>query len=153
MHILGVTRQPTGQWVAKQANCLIELGERASAFRYLIRDRDAKFTACFDAVFADARIAVLRSPPRAPRANTYAERWISTVRRECLDRLLIFSEGKLRSVVAEYETHYNEHRPHRALAQRAPLTDAGSGPSGELSATVQRTEVLGGLIHEYRCAA
>jgi putative transposase len=108
--------------VTQQAhNFLIEVGERAQGFQFLIRDRDAKFTASFDSVFADAGVEALRSPPRASQANAYAERWIGTVRRECLDRLLIFTERHLRSVLAEYEAHYNRHRPHRSLDQRAPL--------------------------------
>ena len=115
VHILGVTRHPTGEWVTQQARTLLlELGAQADAFRILIRDRDTKFTASFDVVFADAGIEILCSPPRAPRANAYAERWIGTVRRECLDRLLIFHDRQLRSVLAEYEAHYNSHRPHRS---------------------------------------
>ncbi len=106
VHILGVTRNPTGAWVTQQArNFLIEVRERAQGFQFLIRDRDAKFTASFDSVFADAGVEALRSPPRALQANAYAERWIGTVRRECLDRLLIFNERHLRSVLAEYEAH------------------------------------------------
>jgi putative transposase len=96
------------------------VGERADGFRFLVRDRDTKFTASFDAVFADSGIAVLRSPPRAPKANAYAERWVSTIRHECLDRMLIFKERQLVHVLAEYEAHYNVHRPHRALEQRSP---------------------------------
>src|SRR5450755_4532233 len=92
----------------------------ATTPRHLIRDRDTKFTASFDAVFADAGITVLRSPPRAPKANAYAERWVGTIRRECLDRMLIFSEHQLYRVLTEYENHYNTHRPHRALEQRTP---------------------------------
>ena len=98
---------------------MIAVGEQVDAFSFLIRDRDIKFTASFDAVFADAGITVLRSPPRAPKANAYAERWVSSIRRECLDRTLIFRERQLVRVLAEYENHYNTHRPHRALGPTA----------------------------------
>ena len=89
---------------------MLALGERADGFRFLVRDRDTKFTASFDAVFAASGISALRSPPRAPKANAYAERWVSTIRRECLDRMLIFHERQLRHVLTEYEDHYNTHR-------------------------------------------
>jgi putative transposase len=154
VHILGVTPHPSGEWVTQQArNLLIELNERTETFRFLIRDRNAKFTPSFDAVFADAGIEILRSPPRAPKANAYAERWISTIRRECLDRLLIINERHLRSVLTEYETHYNGHRPHRSLDQRPPLPAAVFIRGEDTSLAVQRTDILGGLIHEYRQAA
>jgi putative transposase len=152
VHILGVTRHPTGEWVTQQArNFMIGAAERADGFRFLIRDRDTKFTASFDAVFAAAGIAVLRSPPRAPKANAFAERWVGTIRRECLDRMLIFSERQLYRVLAEYETHYNTHRPHRALGQRFPTAKVppASGPKSP----VRRMEIPGGLINEYRSAA
>jgi putative transposase len=153
VHILGVTRCPTGEWVIQQArNFMMALGERADGFQFLVRDRDAKFIASFDAVFADASIVVLRSPPRAPRANAYAERWVSTIRRECLDRMLIFNERQLVQVLAEYERHYNTHRPHRALDQHPPVAaDAERLP--RTSGSVQRRQVLGGLINEYEHAA
>jgi putative transposase len=119
VHIMGVTRHPSGEWVTQQArNLMFAVGERGDRFRFLVRDRDTKFTATFDAVFAGA------SPPRAPKANAYAERWVSTIRRECLDRMLIFSERQLRHVLVEYERHYNTHRPHRALRQLPPIADA-----------------------------
>jgi putative transposase len=153
VHILGVTRHPTGEWVTQQArNLMLDLDRQADRFRFLVRDRDTKFTAGFDAVFTGAGIAVLRSPPRAPKANAYAERWVSTIRHECLDRMLIFSEQQLVHVLGEYETHYNMHRPHRALGQLPPIADIGIGRADGTEA-VRRTEILGGLINEYRRAA
>ena len=153
VHILGVTRHPTGEWVTQQArNFMLAVGERADGFQFLVRDRDTKFTASFDAVFADAGIEVLRSPPRAPKANAYAERWVSTIRRECLDRMLIFNELQLRYVLTEYENHYNTHRPHRALEQLPPIADRGIGLANG-SGAVERNELLGGLINEYRHVA
>jgi putative transposase len=148
VHVLGVTPQPAGAWVTQQArNLLIELGDRIGRFRFLIRDRDTKFIAAFDAVFAAEGIKVLRTPVRAPRANAYAERWVGTVRRELLDRMLILGSRQLRAVLAEYD-HYNGHRPHRALGQAPPLgpdKPAVVVPAGSIA----RRDRLGGLIHEY----
>ena len=93
----------------------MELAGQVGRFRFLVRDRDTKFTAAFDAVFAAEGVKVLRTPVRAPRANAYAERWVGTVRRELLDRMLIVGCRQLPSVLAEYADHYNGHRPHRAL--------------------------------------
>ncbi|MEQ4718016.1 integrase core domain-containing protein [Nonomuraea sp. B19D2] len=122
VHILGVTEHPTAPWVARQArNLVIELGDRAEGFRFLIRDRDTKFTARFDEVFTAAGIRILKMPPQAPRANAFAERWIGGLRRELLDRILIVNACHLQRVLAIYETHFNEHRPHRSLGQAAPL--------------------------------
>jgi putative transposase len=124
------------------------LDDRAGRFRFLVRDRDAKFTAAFDAAFVAEGIEVLTTPVRAPRANAYAERWVGTVRREVLDRMLILGCWQLRSVLADYVDHYNGHRPHRALGQVPPL---GPGvpvvvaPPGR----IVRRDRLGGLIHEY----
>jgi putative transposase len=98
-------------------NLLMGLDDRDGRFRFLVRDRDTKFTATFDAVVAAEGIKVRRTPVRAPRANAYAERWVGTVRREVLDRMLILGRQQLRSVLAEYADHYNGHRPHRALGQ------------------------------------
>ena len=128
------------------------LGDRAGGFRFLVRDRDTKFIASFDAVFADAGIDVLRSPPRAPKGNAFAERWVSTIRRECTDRMLIFNERQLVNVLTEYEHHYNIHRPHRALDQHSPIpADVERLP--RTGGAVQRRQVLGGLINEYQQAA
>jgi putative transposase len=114
---------PTGWWVAQQArNLLIDLGDRVGQFRFLIRDRDARFTDSFDAVFGSEGVQILRTPVRAPRANAFAERWVGTVRREALDRMLTFGRRQLEMVLASYVAHDNEHRPHRALGQASPLT-------------------------------
>jgi transposase InsO family protein len=149
VHVLGVTPHPIGDWVTQQArNLLMELEERSGDLRFLVRDRDMKFTAAFDAVFAAEGIRVLRTPVRAPRANAYAERWVGTVRREVLDRMLIVGCRQLRSVLAEYADHYNGHRPHRTLGQAPPLGPAEPvvlAPAG----TIVRRDRLGGLIHEY----
>jgi putative transposase len=119
VHVLGVTPHPAGTWVTQQArNLLMGLDDRVGWFRFLVRDRDTKFTAAFDAVFAAEGIKVLRTPVRAPRANAYAERWVGTVRREVLDRMLVFGCRHLQAVLAEYADHHNVHRPHRALGKR-----------------------------------
>jgi putative transposase len=148
MHIAGITAHPTSGWVTQQSrNLLMDLGDRAEQLRFLIRDRDSKFTTAFDAVFAGAGIRIIRAPVRAPRANAIAERWIGTLRRECLDHMLITGRRHLAVVLREYIEHYNTHRPHRSLDQHPP---AGRTlpPSG---ATVRplRRDRLGGLVHEY----
>jgi putative transposase len=153
VHVLGVTPHPAAEWVTQQArNLLMGLEDRVGRFRFLVRDRDAKFTAAFDAVFVAEAIQVLTTPVRAPRANAYAERWVGTVRRELLDRMLIFGCRQLRSVLAEYADHDNGHRPHRALEQASPL---GPGVPVALAppARIVRRDRLGGLIHEYEQAA
>jgi putative transposase len=149
VHVLGVTPHPVGDWVTQQArNLLMGLQERVGRFRFLLRDRDTKFTAAFDAVFVAEGLRVLRTPVRAPPANAYTERWVGTVRREVLDRMLILGCRQLRAVLAEYADHDNGHRPHRALGQAPPL---GPGEPVVLAPAgrIVRRDRLGGLIHEY----
>jgi putative transposase len=148
VHVLGVTPHPAAEWVTQQARLVMGLEDRVGQFRVLVRDWDAKFTAAFDAVFAAEGIRVLRTPVRAPQANTYAERWVGTVRRELLDRMLIVGCRQLRSVLAEYADHYNCHRPHRALGQVPPLGSA-EPPVIPPAGRVARRDRVGGLIHEY----
>jgi transposase InsO family protein len=155
VHLVGITAHPTAAWVTQQArNLLMDLDGQEHRFRYLIRDRDAEFTAAFDAVFGAAGIDVVKIPPRAPRANAYAERWVGTVRAECLDWTLIWNDRQLYRVLTEYLQHYNTVRPHRSLdLQRPRPTRLTPVEPGGRKSPVQRVDVLGGLIHEYRRAA
>ena len=117
VHLAGVTAHPTAAWTVQQArNTLMGLGERADRLRLLIRDRDAKYTGAFDAVFTAAGMRIIRTPVQAPRANAICERWIASARRECTDCLLITGPRHLRHALSEYADHYNTHRPHRALS-------------------------------------
>ena len=152
VHILGITASPTGAWTAQQArNLLMDLGERAGHFKFLIRDRDAKFTPMFDQVFAGNGMRIIRTPVRSPRANSFAERYVGTLRRECLDHLLIHGEQHLRQILAEYSQHYNHHRPHQSRAQRPPLHEPGRAI--DVTARIKRRQAVQGLISEYRRAA
>ncbi|GAA0551533.1 integrase core domain-containing protein [Streptomyces mordarskii] len=149
VHVLGVTARPTGAWVTQLArNLLMDLGDSAGCFRFLIRDRDSKFTAAFDAVFSGNGTAVTPTPPQSPRSNAFAERWIRTARAECTDRLLITGERHLRTVLTTYTEHYNGGRAHRSQDLRAPDDDPNSIPLP--AAAVRRRQVLGGLLNEYR---
>jgi len=146
VHLAGCTAHPTAAWVTQQARQLAWTLEEAGASpRFLLHDRDAKFPAAFDTVFAAGGMEIVRTPYRTPTANAYAERWVRSVRAECLDHLLIANEAHLHWILAEYVGHYNRARPHRGLGQQTPIPcDRGArcGP-------VRRRDVLGGLIHEY----
>ncbi len=152
VHILGITANPDGLWTVQQIrNLLMNLGDRAADFRFLVRDRAGQFTASFDAVLADAGIEAVKIPPRSPRANAYAERFVLTARTEVTDRMLIFGQRHLRTILAEYEAHYNGRRPHRSCQLHPPRSDH---PVADLSKErIKRRPVLGGLINEYERAA
>ena len=152
VHILGVTEHPTGAWTAQQArNLLMDLGECAGRFKFLIRDRDTKFTAAFDEVFAGNGMRTIKTPVRSPRASSFAERYVGTLRRECLNHLLIYGERHLRQILAEYSRHYNEHRPHQSREQRPPLHEPDQ--MIDVTARIERRQVVQGLISEYSRAA
>ena len=152
VHILGITANPDGPWTVQQIrNLLLDLGDRAADFRFLVRDRAGQFTASFDAVLAGCGIEVVKIPPRSPCANAYAERFVLTARTEITDRMLIFGERHLRRVLADYAAHYNGRRPHRSRQLQPPRPDH---PVADLSQErIQRRTVLGGLINEYERAA
>jgi putative transposase len=157
IRILGVTAYPTGAWLVQQArNLLMDLddavGKGRGRVRFLIRDRDARFTTAFDAVFTGDSADVIKIPVRAPRANAIAERFVGSIRRELLDQILIINAAHARRVLSQYEQHFNTHRPHRALGQAAPLRPLPCVPA-DPTATVIRHDRLGGLLHEYAHAA
>jgi len=152
VHILGITANPDGRWTVQQIrNLLMDLGDSAAGFRFLVRDRAGQFTASFDAVLADAGIQVVTIPPRSPRANAYAERFVLTARTEVTDRMLIFGERHLRTILAEYQAHYNGRRPHRSRQLRPPRPDHFVADLSRKR--IKRRPVLGGLINEYEWAA
>ena len=156
VHVLGVTAHPDGAWTVQQArNLLMDLGEGADRFRFLIRDRAGQFTEAFDAVLAGAGIEVVKIPPRSPRANAFSERWVRTARAEVTDRMLIAGPRHLRAVLEEYAAHYNRHRPHRARNLRPPDSDevTMTAISDLAVARIRRRRVLGGVINEYQRAA
>jgi putative transposase len=155
VHLAGVTANPDGAWVAQQArNLLLVLHDRGRRVRFLVRDRDAKFCRAFDDVFGSQGAEVLRTPVQAPNANAYAERWVRTVRAECLDWLLIVGRRHLDQILRVYVAHYNQHRPHRALGLESPDPAAGiTALAEDRPYRVYRRDLLGGLVHEYRRAA
>jgi transposase InsO family protein len=150
VYLAGCTARPTAAWVAQQArNLAWHLQDGGLSATILLHDRDGKFPAGFDAVFRSEGLAVVRTPPRCPWANGVAERWIRSVRRECLDRLLILNERHLRRVLAAFVGFYNERRPHQGLAQACPVPLPPSTSRGP----VERRDVLGGILHDYHRSA
>jgi putative transposase len=153
VHILGVAAHPTGAWLTQLARGLtMDLDDAGKSFRFFIRDRDTKFTAMFDSVFRGAGIQVIKTPVRAPRANAIAERFVGSIRRELLDRILIINQHHAVSLLAQYQDHFNHHRPHRALGQASPLRTLPEPRQTDTSG-VRRLDRLGGLLHEYRQVA
>ncbi|HVC68621.1 MAG TPA: integrase core domain-containing protein [Acidimicrobiales bacterium] len=151
VHVLGVTTNPNGPWVTQVArNFAADLEDAGRHFRFLIRDRDTKFTASFDAVSASIGIKTIRTPVRSPRANAFAERFVRTIRQECLDHLLVVSRRHFQSVLDEYVRHYNEARPHRGLQLAQPVPHPVTAPEG---GPIARRDILGGIVHEYERAA
>jgi putative transposase len=153
IRILGVTLHPTGEWTTQQArNLLMDLGEQTHRVTFMIRDRGSNFTAAFDAVLADAGIRTVLGNVRTPRMNAIAEHWIRACRRELLDRALVWNQAHLRRILREYETHHNQHRPHRCLHGAAPLKPLPE-PVDLQQYRVRRHTRIGGLINEYRLVA
>jgi putative transposase len=152
VHVVGATHRPDSAWVAQQArNLAVE--ERLGGVRFLLRDRDSKFSATFDSVFQTEGVRVIRTPIRAPKANAFAERFVRTVRTESLDHILIYGRRHLQGVLRSYVSHYNEQRPHRGLDLATPSGSRTLAPGRVEGAQVARRDVLGGLIHEYAWAA
>jgi putative transposase len=154
VHSAGITPHPNGAWVTQQArNILTTLNEEGKRPQILIRDRDVKLTSAFDALMRSQGIRVIRTPVAAPKAKAHAERWVGSVRRECLDRILIVSQRHLERVLREYVTHHNTHRPHRALQQQPPVLRPIAGSARRSHGRVRRRDRRGGLLHEYELAA
>jgi putative transposase len=154
VHLAGLTERPDGAWTAQQArNFVFSLPERDRPLEFLIRDNDGKFTSAFDTVFDTEGIRVIHTPVRAPKANAVAERFVGSVRRECLDWMLIANRRQLQRVLGEFVDHYNGHRPHCALGL-APPEPRHPRPTGisPAAAAIARHDRLGGLIHEYIAA-
>jgi len=146
VRLAGFTPNPDSTWVTQQARQLIwDLREDPKDRAFLIHDRDTKFTSSFDTVFSSEGMKVVHTPYQAHRANAFAERWVRSVREECLDPILILSENHLRSVLKEYGRYYNRDRPHQGIGQCFPV----SGPERCMKGPIRRRDILGGIIHDY----
>jgi transposase InsO family protein len=148
--VAGTTSRPDSAWITQQARNLA-IKQELEDKHILLRDRDAKFSGTFDEVFRTEGLTVVKTPIRAPRANAFAERWVGTVRRECLDHVLIFGRRHLQRVLHTYAEHYNRARPHRGIDLRPP--DAAPRLARSAETRIHRRDVLGGLIHEYERVA
>ena len=146
VHLAGITSHPDGQWVAQQARQLVwQFEETEISFLCLIRDNDSKYTEAFDTVFESQQTHIVPTPIRAPNANSYSERWIRSVREECLDHILIINEIHLRRVLNEYLKYYNSRRPHQGLSQQSPIPR----PEPVTDGKVNRHKILSGIINDY----
>ena len=146
MHFAGTTANPNNFWTTQQARQIIcKVEEEQRTFRFLIHDRDTKFTRLFDNVFRSVGIDIIRTPFRAPQANAYTERWIRSVRQECMDHILILNERHLRHVLTEYVAFYNASRPHQGINQQTPIPRIEPKGTG----AIVRRDVLGGIVHDY----
>ena len=154
VRVLGATEHPVQAWVVQQArNLLMDLEDTGTRVKFVLHDRDASFTAAFDAVFQASGVRIVRSAVRAPRMNSVMERWIGSCRRELLDRTLIWNKRHLMIVLREYEDFYNTQRPHRTLKQAAPLRPLPDGVADLDHFRIRRRDRAGGVIHEYRLVA
>ncbi len=154
VHLGGATLNPDSAWVTQQArNLTMVLPEEGRSLKFLIHDRDTKFSAPFDEVFSSEGMTIVLTPIRAPNANAFCERWVGTVRAECLDWTLVLGRRHLERTLRTYTDHYNESRPHRGIGLRTPMGDTSPAAGDLRAANVRRRDVLGGLIHEYRAAA
>jgi putative transposase len=155
LEFVAATPNPHSAWVTQQArNLVMQAGEEGRNFGLLIHDRDTKFSSSFDQVFRTEGIEVIRTPAQAPNANAFAERWVRTVRNDCLDRIIIIGRRHLERVLRAYTKHYDEHRPHRALKLASPGGSiANLNGNTNTPAAIHRRDLLGGLIHEYQQAA
>ncbi len=152
VYVVGVTAHPDSAWVTQQARNRAIDG-RLGDVRFLVRDRDAKFSRPFDEVLRTEGVRVIRTPIRAPKANAFAERFVRIVRQECLDHVLIYGRRHLERVLKAYVDHYVKERPHRGLDLAVPAGNRTPKVRGSARTPVERRDVLGGLIHEYRWAA
>jgi putative transposase len=147
VHLTGVTAHPTSAWVNQQArNFLWQLAETPYPAQFLIRHRDSKYSSVFNAIFETEGITIIKTPVRAPQANSYAERWIRSVREECLDRLIVLDQHHLQSVLTEYVDYSNRARPHQGIEQRTPIPLPNSDKQGQ----IERRDILHDLLHDYR---